>query len=287
MFGRKKEKQLGAHKPDEKSIEKEEKIELADIFLIPVSQIPDSQKQEFLNALEKTRVSKENLDARMPILYEEENTGIIKYFDANIFLPTKEKNENVLWYRIKNEGVFNKKIRAFEALTNYRAYFYDLHLADCRTWSINADVDVVVNNQKRVSESQRQGSFAGLGARGTFVGSTGGSSTGESQTFGDVNLLYEGQIDFTFFSVADPNGLAKLIKYVINNAKDVYKKLEKQDKKKLETKDINCSKCGKTNPTSSKFCNSCGNKLNFACTKCGKINESGSSFCNECGFVLQ
>ena len=292
LFGRKKEKplELGAHRPNEKSIEKDEKVELKDIFLIPNSEIPDDQKQEFLNALTHTSQAIGDETASYAVLYEEDNTGIIKYFDANVFLPIKAKGENVLWYRIKHEGVFHKKIRAFEALTNYRAYFYDLAERGFRSCPIFHSTDVVVNNQKRISESQRQGSFAGVGARGTFVGSTGGTSTGESQTFGDVNLLNESQIDFVFFSIADPNGLASLIKTVINNWRDIYKKLEKQDKTKSQNqsnKNFNCEKCGTSNPSNSKFCNKCGSKLGSACIKCGANNPDNSSFCNKCGFTLK
>lgn len=282
MFGKK-----------DKKIEQEEKtqkIDLGDIFLIPESEIPEKQKEQMMIALQNTRKA---LDAReitseLPTLYEDE-TGRIKSMWVNPWLPLKTKNENVLWYRTKFDGLINKKLRAFEAVTNNRVYYYDVTQPTPLGYAIVPGIEVVVNNQKRISESQRDGSFAGFGGRGTFIGSSSGYSTGESQTYGDVNLLHEGEIAFTFYTVADPNGLGKLIKYAVDNVEELRKKLEKQDNEATVSKkrENTCAKCGINNPHDSKFCNGCGNKLNPACQKCGKTNPSGSSFCNECGFTLQ
>ncbi|MCX5997266.1 MAG: zinc ribbon domain-containing protein, partial [Chloroflexi bacterium] len=49
---------------------------------------------------------------------------------------------------------------------------------------------------------------------------------------------------------------------------------------------MNCPKCQAYNPEGAKFCNGCGNKLEFACPQCGNTNTPGSRFCNECGHDL-
>lgn len=105
--------------------------------------------------------------------------------------------------------------------------------------------------------------------------------------------MFEGQIDFTFFSVADPHGLAGLLKSVIKYHEEILKKAEEQDKndmKEITDKQKNlldCQKCGTQNPMRSKFCNKCGAKLSSTCTKCGADNPDESSFCNKCGFTLK
>ena len=46
---------------------------------------------------------------------------------------------------------------------------------------------------------------------------------------------------------------------------------------------MKCPECQFDNSEDAKFCNECGNKLDFACSECGKVNALGSKFCNECG----
>ena len=51
---------------------------------------------------------------------------------------------------------------------------------------------------------------------------------------------------------------------------------------------IKCPKCGAATPSSSKFCNECGAKIEVAaaaasCIKCGAALHPGAKFCSECG----
>jgi class 3 adenylate cyclase len=46
---------------------------------------------------------------------------------------------------------------------------------------------------------------------------------------------------------------------------------------------MKCPKCQFGNPEGAKFCNQCGNRMQFICGKCGKQNALGSKFCSECG----
>ncbi|MBM3910536.1 MAG: zinc ribbon domain-containing protein [Thaumarchaeota archaeon] len=293
MFGKKKEKNE-PHKPDNIEIQKQDSFELEDIFLIPVSEVPEKSKYDVAISIEKSREFLKNNNifeeaAKWPIVLENGERYL-----ADIYLPMKCKGESVLWYRKIQEGLINKTINEYEVLSEYRCYRYLLKSHRIGCLPISPDLDVIVTNQMRISQSQREGTFAGLGSRGTFVGSVGGISIGESQTVGDVNVMQEGEIAFTFFSVQDPNGLAKLIKYVIKKTKEIWEEDSKriQAKRELQnqTTDLHCEKCGTTNIISAKFCNKCGNKLKSKsgiCAKCGKENPSGSSFCNSCGFALQ
>ena len=256
-------------------------------FLIDLSFLDDNQQKD-INQIKRSIDSGTIEELKLnSAVYD--NFGKLELLDFDGNFPFLLDGEEVLWHREAKKGIFNKKLRAFEVLTNYRAFFYDIDSHQAVTCSLLFG-DVVVNNQKRLSESQRQGSFAGVGARGTFAGLTGGTSTSASQNVGDVNIMFDGHIDFTFYSIEDPSGLANLLKQVIKSQNELGKKLDAQRGIKKETLDkdsINCEKCGTLNLRNSKFCNKCGLKLNKPCSKCGKVNPSGSSFCNECGYTLQ
>lgn len=49
---------------------------------------------------------------------------------------------------------------------------------------------------------------------------------------------------------------------------------------------IICPKCGTINEKGVKFCESCGEKLQFSCPKCGAPIGIGKKFCPECGATL-
>jgi hypothetical protein len=48
---------------------------------------------------------------------------------------------------------------------------------------------------------------------------------------------------------------------------------------------MKCPDCGKENSSTSKFCSSCGAKLNkkVNCSQCGNTIEPGAQFCSQCG----
>ncbi len=46
---------------------------------------------------------------------------------------------------------------------------------------------------------------------------------------------------------------------------------------------ISCPACGHTNDAESRFCNSCGSRVDGVCPSCGAANAAGSRFCGECG----
>ena len=49
---------------------------------------------------------------------------------------------------------------------------------------------------------------------------------------------------------------------------------------------ITCQECGRSNSPGSRFCDSCGRRIDGVCDHCGHQNESGARFCNECGESL-
>jgi hypothetical protein len=221
-------------------------------------------------------------------IYEKLGNPVSSMFYTNV--PLLADGEEVLWHREKMDGIINKKLRAFEALTNFRVMFYDFQSCEGFGDILLAGGEVIVANQKRLSESQRSGTFAGGAARGTFAGSSGGSSYGESQTFGDVKLVDNGSVLFTYYQVADPHGLARLMRHAIESQARLGRKLDEKRKSGTQTsgasKSVLCIECDSSNPEGSKFCNKCGGKMDFSCHKCGQSNPRGASFCNSCGAEL-
>jgi class 3 adenylate cyclase/tetratricopeptide (TPR) repeat protein len=49
---------------------------------------------------------------------------------------------------------------------------------------------------------------------------------------------------------------------------------------------IQCTSCGKENPSEQKFCGECGLRLGAVCPSCGSQNAPENKFCGECGAVL-
>jgi hypothetical protein len=208
-------------------------------------------------------------------------------------LPYLGEGEQVLWHRERTDGVFNKKLAAFEALTNYRAYHFDF----TRPFALGQplfELDIAITNRKTYSESQRNSTFGGSGARGIFVGSSTGQSYGESQTFGDINLIEQGSIVFTYYGVADPQGLVNLIKVAMKSQHDLMKQFDElraargtgPPTKSTSRAETRCPQCNSLNEIKSKFCNQCGASLKNTCPKCNHSNEIGAKFCAECGSPL-
>jgi len=254
-------------------------------FLIDFSFL-DEKQQKDISQLSKMKDSGEfDNDSSFGVaVYEKQGKCEMVNYNGN--LPFFIEDEEILWHREIIKGIFKKKLKAFEAITNFRTMFFDMEKYRAISISLMG-YDAVVNNQKRISASQREGDFAGIANRGIFIGMSGSTSTSESQTIGDVNLMADGHIDFTFYSVPDPHGLSRLLKNVIKSQNELGKKLDEQRGIKKELGNSACKQCDFQNPRDSKFCNKCGMKIKSGCTQCGKINPSDSSFCNGCGFALQ
>ena len=286
--------------------EKKGLLKKGDLLLkISLRKEGDAEKTLLLN-VEDNKIKEigdeiqKNFDAQKQPLWEEGGMGLhekengvgVTFFGLDA--PFLAEGEEILWSREKKEGILNKHLRAFEAITNYRVLFHDFETHKSLAYTPIGDEEIIVTNQKRISESTRSGNFVGRGFHGGFFGGTQGFSSSESQTFGDITIMANGRTEFTLYTLSDPSGVARLLKAVRDNFKKLAKLHDEQKGIKPKTA-VNsdkvskgfCSKCGNQNLVGSKFCNKCGAQLGSACTKCGANNPDDSSFCNKCGFTLK
>src|SRR5574340_1078926 len=93
----KKEKKI-AIKDDETP--KVNNIILENIYLIPVSEIPENSKQDFINSVGSVHkfLQERNFKETVPVLYENDKTGQIEGKYVEIWLPIKLEGESILWY---------------------------------------------------------------------------------------------------------------------------------------------------------------------------------------------
>lgn len=65
---------------------------------------------------------------------------------------------------------------------------------------------------------------------------------------------------------------------------------EKKNAERMERDALTCKNCGTENPSGTKFCQECGEKLtipvSLKCPKCGAENPPGTKFCRDCGTKL-
>ena len=197
----------------------------------------------------------------------ENDDGSILYTEIFPKTPFLAENEVLLWYRIETKGVIHKNISWIEAITNFRVFQYnfDSHLANYII--LTSLDDVAVTNRYRVSQGQNYGVFTGQRYRsmgGGFYTSTGNS---RSTSVGDVVFMYNGKPLIQFNQVSDPSGVTKLAqsarKHLLGLQKIVMKEQKKNDVIQIDKINSNvCPDCNFKNPTSSKYCNQCGSKLN-------------------------
>jgi hypothetical protein len=131
--------------------------------------------------------------------------------------------------------------------------------------------DIVVNNQRRVSNSNSIGSYS----RSRYNLSGVGNTKTTSMTVGDIVFIAEGKPYITFRQISDPHGLARVVKSIrkqqinvqiggpIETKQELTQSTEFQiSKGQTETSNntviISCNQCGNSNPKGSKFCNKCG-----------------------------
>ncbi len=181
-------------------------------------------------------------------------------------VPFLSDGEELLWINTKVEGIANKRIRWLEALTNFRAVYYDFLKHDSGRIPLIFVDDVIVANQQNTSKSERVGTFTTDCDRFSGTGMSGTYGTGS--TIGDVHFMKDGKPTVTFLQVSDPHMLAALAKTVI---KQLFASLKPSKKTQLpmvegsimevkttETGEPICSYCGAINRISSQFCNKCG-----------------------------
>jgi len=174
--------------------------------------------------------------------------------------PFLSESEELLWINAKVEGIANKRIRWLEALTNFRAVYYDFLKHDSGRIPLVFVDDVLVKN-KKTSGSDRIGTFVGTGMK----------ASQDSGTIGDVHFIRDGMSTVTFLQVSDPHELADLAKVVIEKLFAPIKPKKKTqlplmegpviEVKTTESGEPICPYCGAVNQISLQFCNSCGYAL--------------------------
>jgi double zinc ribbon protein len=238
-----------------------------------------------------------------------------KTIDIYPLSPFLAEGEDIIWNHMKTQGIIHQKVVWIEALTNYRVYYYNYEQHVGTALLLPGIDDIVVNNQRRTSNTETVAFYSGAYSR--YAGSSSGTrnTKGTSVTLGDVVIIAGGKPFITFSQVADPHGLARVVKSIKqqtsmqiagqpqtepiceeqskvvqldNKAQAVQTKvIAPNSNEKNIVNNIVCNKCGNNNnPKGSKFCNKCGSKLQNSCTNCGHINQENSAFCNQCGFAL-
>ncbi len=229
-------------------------------------------------------------------------TGIITPIRIYPMAPFLSDGEQIVWNNIKTKGVLNKKIQWLDLVTDYRVYQYDYDSKLGNFVLISVIEDVVVNNQRRMSNSNRYGTYThSRYATGAF-----GNTKTTSMTIGDVVIIANGKPYVTFGGVSDPNGLARIIKslrkqcnFTLGNIQTI-ETTESRPEVVIENEEneirsnnsleesLLCSNCNSKNLPDSKFCNKCGSKLEImpTCKQCGHVNLADAIFCNQCGNKL-
>jgi len=189
---------------------------------------------------------------------------MIKTIQLYYKTPFLSDGEELLWINTKTEGIVNKHLRWLEALTNFRAIYYDFDKHECSRIALSFVDDIIIKNEKRTSESNRFGTFNEDGLR-TFAGIE-MSKSYSSRMIGDVFFMRGGKPIVTFVQVSDPHELASLAKAVIGQ---LFAPLKRGKDRQLPMADIRTRGANDT-----------------TCPYCGNVNPSGSEFCRKCGFTF-
>jgi hypothetical protein len=116
--------------------------------------------------------------------------------------------EEILWYRTLQKGIFRKKNVEVIVVTNHRVmkeYPLNGKLFSLLLTQID---DVQVLNQHRDSNS----SMTGVGVRSGNMRTTQYQGRSRSKTIGSIMLMSKDNPDFSLDNIQDPVGLANMIK---------------------------------------------------------------------------
>ncbi len=192
--------------------------------------------------------------------------GVSKTTQLYYKAPFLSDGEELLWINTKIEGIANRHIRWLEALTNFRAIYYDFGKHESGRIPLNLVDDVIVKNQGTASGSNIFGTFTAR-ANDIVIGTEVSPGREGSRTIGDVHFIRDGKSFVAFVQVSDPHGLAGLAKAVIKQLFPSVKSGRVRlpmvegpvaEVKTSETGEPICPYCGAVNQTASKFCSACG-----------------------------
>jgi hypothetical protein len=133
-----------------------------------------------------------------------------------LFTPISQvPDERTVWYRDLTRGAINKHVVVEERITNIRIFQHNVETGQFVQVALKDQLDAVVLNARRDSQSMGGGSFVYSG-----MGAYMGYRTGVSQTVGDVTILKEGKILMTLKNVAHPSGVKQLINTIKREMKN-------------------------------------------------------------------
>jgi hypothetical protein len=189
--------------------------------------------------------------------------GITKTTQLCYKTPFLSDGEELLWINSMVEGIANKHIRWLEALTNFRAIYYDFEKHESGRIPLNFVDDVLVKNLATAG-FDRIGRFNEVGIR-TFL-QTGIERHTTRETVGDVLFMRDNKPIVSFLQVSDPYEVANLAKGMINQ---LFKPVKK-GRVRLPMAAVGARE-----------------NVVRTCTYCGNVNAVGAEFCNNCGFALR
>ena len=132
------------------------------------------------------------------------------YWSNILGLPFLLEGESIVWHNVLTEGTINKHATWLDVITNQRIFEYSFQQHEANAIALSALEDVIVMNQKRISQSNRSG---GYGRSKYHIAGTGTSSS-TGVTIGNVVFVSQGKPIITFYNIQDPRGLVKLVKSI-------------------------------------------------------------------------
>ncbi len=217
-----------------------------DILLEIIFETPNGTKRLLVNVEDKhvSEIidiinSNKNFDYDNYLGYLEvhyEKDGVIANTKLCPKIPVLAEDEELLWTHTETEGVLCAHAKWTDAVTNMRIFQYNFesHLS---SYAIIPRIDdVIVTNQKRISESQSSGIYYSQRFGSMRSGQGTSKTTTSSITIGDVIFMVDGRPFITFQQIKDPHGLARITKSVKKQATQIEKQLNKMNKEMKKAK---------------------------------------------------
>jgi hypothetical protein len=130
-----------------------------------------------------------------------------KYWSDVLGLPFLLEGESIIWHNVLTES---KHATWLDVITNQRIIEYSFQQHGANAIALSALEDVIVMNQKRMTQSTRSGSYG----RSKYHTAGTGTSSSTGVTIGNVVFVSQGRPIITFYNIQDPRGLVKLVKSI-------------------------------------------------------------------------
>jgi hypothetical protein len=152
----------------------------------------------------ESAVGESSVDSQNPKTPSDESSLILKYLTPG---------ETLLWKRSFSKGIINRHLTYTEFVTNKKAVCIDDEHGTPVRCALLQDAVIAITRERR----DYSGTRTGYGHYGVY----GGTSSGHSVTFGDLDFLVGGRVAMTLFNVRDPQGLKRLIEASVKSSRTV------------------------------------------------------------------